>query len=423
MFCPECGTNNDDHAAFCCNCGTPLQPLESQTAPGFQNTTGFQNTMVSQNVSVSLGKEKQGLTTGDKLLLAELAIAVLSVIIFIVVYQTQLGAKNVAQKYAEAVFGRDWNTVYDKLYIEDSSEFLTKEAFITAQQMNTPEEKQRVRIKSVKKIIGGFSSQAYRVSYRTEDYSDAMTIELKRCGLLWKIETDEYFSKNYMVTVPAGANVMVDKIDITKELKPSTKKDGYDTYTVPLLFGSTHYIELGGDELEDYAQCLTFIYTKGDDTENVTASIVNAPYNEKTIKKVMKQAAKDLEEILNAASENTPFSEADVFKEVDPARAGDIGSSYNDLRDYVFGNADSSYALTKYQLTNGETTGYMNPYEHVIQVDIKGNYKYENASLSYDGSHTTTDKGDGTCTHTLQYMNVDGEWTLFGMDLDMGGVY
>lgn len=423
MFCPECGTNNDDNAAFCCNCGTPLQTAVPQQTPRSQGTSGFQSSPIPQNFSVSSAKEKQGLTTGDKLLLAELAVAILSVIIFVVVYNTQLGAKNVAQKYAEAVFDQDWNTVYDKLYIKDSSEFLTKKAFVTAQQITAPEEKQRVRIKNVKKIIGGFSSQAYRVSYRAEDYSDTMTLELKRSGLSWKVETDEYFSKNYMVTVPAGAKVLVDKIDVSKEVKPSTKKDGYDTYTITKLFGPTHYIELSGDELEDYAQCLTFFYEKGNDTGNVTASIVNAPYNEKTIKKVMKQAAEDLEAILNAASENTPFSDADVFKDVDSKRAGDIGSAYNDLRDYVFGNADSSYALTKYQLTNGETTGYMSPYEHVIQVNIKGNYTYENVSLSYDGRRTTTDNGDGTCTHTLQYMNVDGEWTLFNMDLDMGGVY
>lgn len=423
MFCPECGTNNDDTAAFCSNCGTPLQMTASQSTPDFQNTSGFQSAPIPQTASVSSVKERQRLTTGDKLLLAELAIAVLSIVLFVVVYNTQLSAKSVAQKYAEAVFDRDWNTVYDKLYIEDSGEFLTKTAFITAQQMNTSEEKQRVRLKNVKKIIGGFSSQAYRVSYRTEDYSDTMTLELKRSGLSWKVETDDYFSKNYMVTVPAGAKVMVDKIDITRELKPSGKKDGYDTYTIPLVFGSTHYIELSGDELEDHAQCLTFVYEKGNDTGNITASVVNAPYNEKTIKKVMKQAAKDLEAILNAASENKPFSEADVFKDVDSKRAGDIGSAYNDLRDYVFGNADSSYALTKYQLTNGETTGYMSSYEHIIQVDIKGNYKYENVSLSYDGRRTTTGAGDGTCTHTLQYMNTDGEWTLFGMDLDMGGVY
>ncbi len=407
MFCPECGTNNDDNAAFCCNCGTPLQTAaKPQISP-----------------DITVPEKKEGLSTGDKLLLIELAAALLSIIIFVVVYNTQFSAKSIAEKYAEAAFKRDWNSVYDTLYIDNSSEFLTKKAFITAQSMNASQEKQRVRIKKIKKLTGGFTSQAYRVSYRVEDYSDTMTIELKRKGLSWKVDTDEYLSKNYMVTVPSGADVTVDKIDITKDIKPSTKKDGYDTYEIPVVFGSTHYIELSGDELEPHAQCLTFYYDKEDDTGNVTRSIINAPYNEKTLNKVMKQASKDLEAILKSASENKRMSEVDIFDNVEDGRLGIISEAYERLRNDTFGNADSSYTLTKYQITNGELNGYMTSYEHVVQVDIKGNYKFENESLSYDRSRTTTDNGDGTCTHSLQYMNIDGEWILFDMDLDMSGVY
>lgn len=404
MFCPECGSKNEDNAVFCNNCGMRLQEagIENPSAP----------------------KKREPLTSGDKILLAELSVAILSVIIFIVVYNMQYGAKNIAEKHVKAFFEEDWNTVYDTMYVDGADDFMDKEAFVTAQQINETGEKQHVAVMSVNKISGGFSSRAYHVVYRTEDYSDTMTVEMKRKGLLWKVDdSDIYIIKNYTVSVPAGAKVSVDKIDVSKSVKPSEKLEGYDTYVIPKVFGMTHYVELSGEELESSGQLHTG-YNNGNAEEDLPDSIIKTGYNEETIEKVMKQAESDIEEILNAASENKRFSEVSVFEDVYAKNKEYVIDGYEYLRDSVFGNGNSKYTLTKYQITNGEMNGSLPDYyeDSVVKVDIKGNYSYANAYIYWDGD-IERDDGEGTCSHSLYYINDGGTWKLYDMEMDMGGVY
>ena len=35
MFCRDCGTENDDNAKFCRNCGLPIVPVEETVGPTF----------------------------------------------------------------------------------------------------------------------------------------------------------------------------------------------------------------------------------------------------------------------------------------------------------------------------------------------------------------------------------------------------
>lgn len=407
MFCPECGCKNEDNAVFCSNCGMQLQ----------EAGTGTEN--------LSAPKKREPLSSGDKVLLVELGAAVLSIIIFIVVYNMQYSGKNTIEKHVKAAFEQDWNTVYDTMYIDDSDDFMSKESFITAQEISESEEKEYAKIISINKVSGGFSSQAYYVTYQTQDYADSMTVELKRKGLLWKVnDADNYTFKNYMLSVPTGASVSVDKIDISKSLKPSEKMEGYDTYVIPKVFGAGHYVELSGEELESSAQIL-YRYNSGDSEEELRDSIVKTRYSEKTIEKVMKQAETDLEEILNAASENKRFSEVGVFEEMYADTKESVIYSYEYLRDSVFGNGDSNYTLNRYQITNGEMNGSVVDYyyeDSVVKVDIKGSYSYSNSWISWSGN-VQTDSGEGICGHSLYYINQGGTWKLYDMDMDMGGVY
>lgn len=405
MFCPECGSKNEDNAVFCNNCGMRLQ----------EAGTG--------NLSAP-GKKKEPLTSGDKALLAELGVAVLSIIIFIVVYNMQFSAKNIVEKHVKASFESDWNTVYDTMYVDEADDFMSKEAFVTAQQINQSDEKQHAAIVSVNKISGGFSSQAYHVVFRTEDYSDTMTIELKRKGLLWKVDdSDSYTLKKYTISVPSGAKVSLDKINVSKSVKPSEKMEGYDTYVIPKVFGATHYIELSGEELESTGQLHTG-YDGGDEEEYLSDSIIKTKYSEKTIEKIMKQAEGDLEKILQAASENKRFSEAEVFEDVYGKNKEYIIDEYEYLRDSVFGNSNSKYTLTSYKITNGEMNGSLpgNYEDSVVKVVIKGNYEFSNAYIYWDGD-VERDNGDGTCSHSLYYINDGGTWKLYEIEMDMSGVY
>ena len=405
MFCPECGSKNDDNAVFCRNCGTSLQNTET-------------------TAQASSSAKKAGLSSNDKILLIELFIALLSIVLFIFMYNLHFSAKSTAAKYAEAVFEADWNTLYDTLYIEDSDDFTTKEAFVTAQSLNAQAEKQYISILDVKKLSGGFSNKAYRVSYRLENQPDSMTIELKRKGLAWKVSENPYLSPNYMITVPAGASVSLDTIAVSGSLKPSEKIKGFDTYVIPQVFGAAHFVELSGGELADSSQLFSY-YDSGDSESNLQASVITAQYNKETIETVMKQGGTDLKEILESAASNKKFSDVKAFEDTFDTYKEDMINAYEYLRDDTFGCASSNYSLTKYQLSNSEMNGRVTSggdNNTLIEVIIKGNYSYESSSISWGGS-TYTNDGDGTCSHTLYYIKDGGVWKLYKMELDTYGIY
>lgn len=122
MFCPECGSKNKDDALFCENCGTSLKSPQGNGAP----------------LSAPVKKERQPLDGKEKLLLIEICVAVLSVILFFVIYNVQFGAKSVAEKHVEAMMERNYADLYDTIYLKDHDDFMSKEAFITAKKIQEP---------------------------------------------------------------------------------------------------------------------------------------------------------------------------------------------------------------------------------------------------------------------------------------------
>ena len=62
--------------------------------------------------SVSFGKI-------NKMLLIEIPIAMISLLIFIMVFQAKFSVKSVVERYAEGMGDGNWNQVYDTLYLND----------------------------------------------------------------------------------------------------------------------------------------------------------------------------------------------------------------------------------------------------------------------------------------------------------------
>lgn len=117
MFCPECGYKNVEGAAFCENCGTKLTGMPGSINPKETSyeKTGEQTT----KKSVSFGKI-------NKMLLIEIPIAMISLLIFIMVFQAKFSVKSVVERYAEGMGDGNWNQVYDTLYLNDSGDFMSK---------------------------------------------------------------------------------------------------------------------------------------------------------------------------------------------------------------------------------------------------------------------------------------------------------
>lgn len=393
MFCPECGSKNDDNSAFCGNCGTKLV------------TEGVQESSVLKE-----GKRKFSLPV-SKALFIESAIVILSIAIFTGVYQVQCSAKSTAKKYAKAVIEKDWNTIYDLISMKKSGDFMTKEAFVTAYTIESGTETSTdVDILSVDKRSGGLLNAKYCVEYDVGDYADEMDIRLKRQGLLWKVVTQSYPADKYTFHVPAGAEVSVDKIKVPENMKAAATETGYDTYEIPKIFGDTHYVEVKGEKIKTKGSLLTNYADEGSD---YLLNAIEADYTSESVKDVMEQAGKDMKEILYAASAGKRFSEIDVFKNISKPQKENLINSYNSLRDGDFGNGYGS-SIIKYQITNGELEGKIVGQDdgdtNLVEVCLGGRQYWED-SEGYSG--------DEICEHSLSYVYEDDSWKLYDMHFEV----
>ena len=184
MFCPNCGTSNDEGALFCANCGTRLefepvvtegsaasdnnavpqqpevqtqaqepqtdtqaqQPAEQPQAPQINEQVQPQVQTAQVNVQpqvTPMYEQPQNGTMGNSakkpfklskkiIIIGATAVAVIAaVIVFICVGNSLTNYKKTAGSYVKAVEECDWAKAYSLVQIPDS-EFLTKNAFITA---------------------------------------------------------------------------------------------------------------------------------------------------------------------------------------------------------------------------------------------------------------------------------------------------
>ena len=174
MFCPNCGTSNDEGALFCANCGTrlefesvvteesaasdnnavPQQPeVQTQAQVDVQPQVTQINEQVQPQVQTAqvdvqpqvtpMYEQPQNGTMGNSakkpfklskkiVIIGVAAVAVIAaVIVFICVGNSLTNYKKTAGSYVKAVEECDWAKAYSLVQIPDS-EFLTKNAFITA---------------------------------------------------------------------------------------------------------------------------------------------------------------------------------------------------------------------------------------------------------------------------------------------------
>ena len=72
-------------------------------------------------------------------------------------------------------------------------------------------------------------------------------------------EADTFLSKNFSVAVPKGAEIKIDGITPDSKLKSQDEIEGMDTYTIKKIFGTSHYVEISGSDIETTSAVLEFI--------------------------------------------------------------------------------------------------------------------------------------------------------------------
>jgi len=466
MFCPNCGTRNDDAAAFCLNCGSSLaeetvidsiEQVEETVDPS--TTPIAQSTPVAPVAPVALVapvvapvapteaspvyatpvpvqyKPKKPLSKQMIGIIAGAAIIIIAVIVFIAVGKKSSDYEALATKYFIAAQAGKWDTVFDSIDIPNG-EFLTKEFLIKAQSKTTPIEISNYAVNKKSDIYASIitgdktlSDEAiskdvyidYRIKGESSNRTDTIgVIKLKEKNLLffdkYKISPDDIVKSDFSITVTKGAIVTIDGIEVSsKYLKDDSSKTtssysvAKDTYVIDYLFEGNYTIKVTQENMEDNESEVTV--ANDDDSYSYTSPKIASKVNAQ-----LATAGQDaLKTIYDAVVVRKDFSTLSSLFVNDSKIQSDAKSTYTYFMDGQITTA--GVGLTKISLTSVTGTASQSSSGSdgmtAVTVTVKGSYS---ASLKSSYSTTLTDR-TGTLTCYFYYRYQNGAWSLYDMDL------
>lgn len=447
MICPNCGTNNEDGAVFCANCGTSLAaaPQESvqpevqpeqvygQTpeygqAPVYGQTPEYGQAPVYGQPQQPKKEFKLPFKITKKFIIisASVVAAIIAIIVFFCVGNSITDPNKTAMEYVKAVEQCNWDKAYDNLLLP-KSEFLSKQAFIAAHADATGE--QVTNIKAVK----GYSSagnlknnKAIKVIYSTpssvaEEVDLVLTVDNSHYMLFfkkYKVSSDGLVVKDCKINAPKGATLMVNGVEVADSyLSKESDKSSYDVYVIPYLFYGYNQVSVVTDITEPYE---TDFYA-WEDEYSTSVGTYNIEYSEEAIDDLEEQAVSDMEKIIKAAQTNANYSS--ISDLVMSSAQSDMQSEYKSLASTFnpsnktitnFKTKDMTASVTSTNYSVNSTDGC--PMLRVtVKFSYSNNYQYNSSSSStaklYENSRSTSP--------TLYYKYEDGKWKLYDMSIYM----
>ncbi|MGN0318503.1 MAG: zinc-ribbon domain-containing protein [Lachnospira sp.] len=242
MFCPNCGTKNEDDAVFCGNCGTSLavnqdtsapeavaetvtetvaetvteataetakqvepvdepvvtpQPDFSAQAPQYNTQPDFSAQAPQFNAQPDFGaqapqfnaqpapkkEKKAGSSTNILKIIIPIAAAVVVLIAlvctFVGIGKSKTDYKKTAKTFVENYVKGDWEAVYDSMDVPASA-FVSKETFVTAMSSQTPSTlMSSTYTDTFSQTSAMYEGKAVLVMYTTPEGSSSLTLNLK----------------------------------------------------------------------------------------------------------------------------------------------------------------------------------------------------------------------------------------------------
>lgn len=464
MFCPNCGTSNDEGALFCANCGTrleiepavtegtatvsdnnavPQQPEVQTQAQEPQTDTQAQQPAEQPQVQTAqvnvqpqvtpMYEQPQNGAMGNSakkpfklskkiIIIGTAAIAVIAaVIVFICVGNSLTNYKKTAKAYVKAVEECDWAKAYSLIQIPED-EFLTKNAFVTAHSDATGSAVGNI------KVIDSFSSKgrlpgnkAVSVIYTTATGADSedllLTVTNKHYMLFfkkYKVSTEDVVVSNCTINVPKGLTLFINDILVGDQYKKadSGKNSSYDVYEIPYLFNGTTILKATSDFTEDYKK---EIYPSYDDY-STSISSYDIKFSEDKISGLKDQAKKDVTEFFDAAQKKNDFSTvSDKFTSDMQSGAKSTYNGYVDTFKSTYKQI-SNFKVTSFTASMSDTSFRTDSSDGcpTIKVGFKIGYSY---TYKYSNDTKSYDKSDTKSSSYIYYKYVDGQWKISSMGL------
>lgn len=463
MFCPNCGTSNDEGALFCANCGTRLEiepvvtegsaasddnavPQQPEAQPQVQESQADAQAQQSveqpeatqENAQVQpqvtpMYEQPQADAAGNTakkpfkltkqiVIIGAAAIAVIAaVIVFICVGNSLTNYKKTAKAYVKAVEECDWAKAYSLIQIPED-EFLTKNAFVTAHSDATGSAVGNI------KVIDSFSSKgrlpgnkAVSVIYTTATGADSedllLTVTDKHYMLFfkkYKVSTEDVVVSNCTINVPKGLTLFINDILVGDQYKKddSGKNSSYDVYEIPYLFNGTTILKATSDFTEDYKK---EIYPSYDDY-STSISSYDIKFSEDKISGLKDQAKKDVTEFFDAAQKKNDFSTvSDKFTSDMQSGAKSTYNGYVDTFKSTYKQI-SNFKVTSFTASMSDTSFRTDSSDGcpTIKVGFKIGYSY---TYKYSNDTKSYDKSDTKSSSYIYYKYVDGQWKISSMGL------
>lgn len=464
MFCPNCGTSNDEGALFCANCGTRLEiepavtegtatvsdnnavPQQPEAQPQVQEPQADAQAQQSveqpeatqENAQVQpqvtpMYEQPQADAAGNTakkpfkltkqiVIIGAAAIAVIAaVIVFICVGNSLTNYKKTAKAYVKAVEECDWAKAYSLIQIPED-EFLTKNAFVTAHSDATGSAVGNI------KVIDSFSSKgrlpgnkAVSVIYTTATGADSedllLTVTDKHYMLFfkkYKVSTEDVVVSNCTINVPKGLTLFINDILVGDQYKKddSGKNSSYDVYEIPYLFNGTTILKATSDFTEDYKK---EIYPSYDDY-STSISSYDIKFSEDKISGLKDQAKKDVTEFFDAAQKKNDFSTvSDKFTSDMQSGAKSTYNGYVDTFKSTYKQI-SNFKVTSFTASMSDTSFRTDSSDGcpTIKVGFKIGYSY---TYKYSNDTKSYDKSDTKSSSYIYYKYVDGQWKISSMGL------
>ena len=409
MFCPNCGTKNDDEAMFCEACGTPLREVETPEEQEFQGDTPAQDQQpVNEGAAWQPGPEQQPGTDGGtawqeppysdpgyyggqpsggsvqkqkkpvpKLLIAVIAEAVIAVGLIVGLVKVtgdRFSPETTALNYWKAAMNHEWGKAYDYCSFPDS-DLLSKQMYVNANANNTEiDDYESVRITEAseeeKEYMDNLSSLSD--SGDSDQRSKKKNNDVKIYAIEYRLKGSEEKSYSYVtvtksddkrflfwddwkvtssdswasgVQMTIPENAEMSLNGVQVDSSDASVEDGMKTITIPYLFTGQYQMTVSEEGMEDYNSFLP-VYSYG-----VDESYIELVPSQETVEQVAAQAGDDIKKVVESALEGKDFSEVeDCFTE-EAISEGYVKEDYENLVENLKGDGKDSGVVTL-QLNN-----------------------------------------------------------------------
>ena len=432
MFCPECGTKNDDTALFCENCGTKLQQKEqSQEQMSNQQT----------NVKTMVGVSRQPMSRKTKSILVVLVIAIIASIVFSVVGKKVTSPEKIALNYFKDVANANWEKVYT-YYDLSESEFVNKESFTKAVEKKDKIEYLNYAIKNdtdLSSLLDKSASNstnnekqqgitrnitieyAAKNSSETSLHYNVKLVKTAKKKLLffddWKVVPEDMIAKNYFIKTIKDIDVKLDGIKLSdKYLSDDENDSSYDSkldiYKIPSIFSGNHKIEFSGDFINDYKDDL-----KINAFSDHSYSYTNPEIKDDFVKELEKKTEEVIKKAYESAIDNKDFDDMDLPCDIYNDNKDDVEEVYDNLvknMDKTSYSSDievKSLDIKEFEVTDDNS--YID--NGCISATISYKAKYDGEFVKNKDGNDEMKKDEGNLSGTVSYNYVDGKWKISRM--------